>query len=59
VLVAILLVGSGAAAIQLSLASTSADPMGASNPAPQGGQALARVLAEHGVDLRTASSLAD
>jgi hypothetical protein len=60
VLVAILLVGSGvAAAIQLSLASTSADPMGASNPAPQGGQALARVLAEHGVHVRTAPSLAD
>jgi hypothetical protein len=60
VLVAILLVGSGvAAAIQLSLASTSADPMGASNPAPQGGQALARVLAEHGVDVRKASSLVD
>jgi hypothetical protein len=58
VLVVILLVGSGiAAAIQLSLASTSADPMGASNPGQQGGQALARVLAQHGVHVRTASSL--
>lgn len=60
VLVAILLAGSGiAAAIQISLASTSADPMGASNPAQQGGQALASVLAEHGVDVRAVGSLQD
>ena len=58
VLVVILVLGSGiAAAIQLSLASTSLDPMGASNPGQQGGQALARVLAAHGVDVRTAHSL--
>jgi hypothetical protein len=58
VLVVILLVGSCvAAAIQLSLASTSADPMGASNPGQQGGRALARVLEQHGVHVRTANSL--
>jgi hypothetical protein len=58
VLVLILVVGSGiAAAVQLSLASTSTDPMSASNPAQQGGQALARVLAQHGVDVRPAGSL--
>ncbi|GAB3804573.1 DUF4350 domain-containing protein [Humibacter antri] len=59
VLVAILVIGAGiAAVVQLSLASTSTDPMGASNPAQQGGQALARVLAEQGVDVRPAGSLA-
>lgn len=58
VLVAILVIGAGlAAAVQLSLASTSTDPMSASNPAQQGGQALARVLAQHGVDVRPAGSL--
>ncbi|MHA7987225.1 DUF4350 domain-containing protein [Rathayibacter sp. CAU 1779] len=58
VLVVILLVGAGiATAIQLSLASSSLDPMGANNPAPQGAQALARVLQEHGVDVRTAGTL--
>lgn len=59
VLLAILLVGSGiAVAIQLSLATTSNDPMGASNPGQQGGQALARVLSQHGVEVRTAGTLA-
>ena len=53
VLVAILVIGAGlAAAVQLSLASTSTDPMSASNPAQQGGRALARVLSQHGVDVR-------
>lgn len=60
VLAAILVVGSVIAlAVQLSLATSSNDPMGASNPAPQGGQALARVLAQHGVDVRTAGSLTE
>ncbi|WP_022901589.1 DUF4350 domain-containing protein [Humibacter albus] len=58
ILVAILVIGSAiATAIQLSLASSSADPMGASNPGPQGGQALARVLAQRGVDVRVVSTL--
>lgn len=58
VLVAILVVGAGiAAAVQLSLATASTDPMGASNPGQQGGQALARVLAQHGVDVRAVDSL--
>ncbi|WP_205864949.1 DUF4350 domain-containing protein [Planctomonas sp. JC2975] len=58
VLIVILLVGAGiATAIQLSLATSTLDPMGADNPAPQGAQALARVLQEHGVDVRTASTL--
>ena len=58
VLVAVLVVGAAIAlAVQLSLATSSSDPMGANNPAPQGGQALARVLAQHGVEVKTASTL--
>ncbi|GAB3385284.1 DUF4350 domain-containing protein [Humibacter soli] len=58
VLVAVLVVGAAITlAVQLSLATSSSDPMGANNPAPQGGQALARVLAQHGVEVKTASTL--
>ncbi|HWD62074.1 MAG TPA: DUF4350 domain-containing protein [Humibacter sp.] len=57
-LVAVLVVGAAIAlAVQLSLATSSADPMGANNPGQHGGQALARVLQQHGVDVRTASTL--
>ena len=57
-LVAVLVVGVAIAlAVQLSLATSSTDPMGANNPGQQGGQALARVLQRHGVEVRTASTL--
>ena len=60
VLIVVLLVGGAiVAAVQLSLATTSVDVMGASNPGQQGGQALARVLAQHGVEVHAVESLTD
>lgn len=35
------------------------DPLAATNPGPSGGQALARVLGQHGVTVRTAGSLGE